>query len=348
MVSHLDRRQASVALCAWAAGCAPLEDARTPTPPASGQSATAVINPWATLTGGWLASGSPVAPPPAPTSPPLMPPLMPLLPGAPAPLQRVNFQLPVGFAARGDLVLIADAGWRQLFRLERSRDQLVSLGPWAAALAADHATGMQIAPDGSVWLADPLGARVVQLDPLGRVRRTLRDERYATRPIAVHASGAPGDIYVADSTDARIVVFEPFGRLIRRFGETKLQSVAAMTSGPLGLYVVDRAAQQVVVFDLDGQVRFAFGEAGLVQPRAIAVDRDGRVFVGDDGDAAIKVFVDGELVAQAGGRAPGPLRFGRIDALAIDGNLLYVADASSSRVPVLLVAPESMRKPGSR
>jgi len=111
---------------------------------------------------------------------------------------------------------------------------------------------------------------------------------------------------------------------------------------------VDRLAQQVVVFDFDGRVRFAFGEAGLVQPRAIAVDREGRVFVADDADATIKVFVDGELVARAGGRTPGPLRFGRIDGLAVDANLLYVADATSARVPVLLVAPESMRRPGMR
>jgi sugar lactone lactonase YvrE len=347
MVKGLDRRRASLALCALAAGCAPLEEAPPKAPPSSGPTPTALINPWATLTGGWLAS-TPAAAPLPPALPPTMPPLIPPLPGAAAPLQRVNFQLPVGVAARGDIVLVADAGLRQLFRLERSRDQLISLGPWATALAADHATGLQVAPDGSVWLADPLGARVVQIDALGRVRRTLRDERHATRPIAVHATGAPGDVFVADSTDARIVVFEPSGRLIRRFGESQLQSVAAMTSGPLGLYVVDRLAQQVVVFDLDGRVRFAFGEAGLVQPRAIAVDRDGRVYVGDDGAAAIKVFVDGELVAQAGGRTPGPLRFNRIDGLAVDGNLLYVADATSARVQVLMVAPESMRRPGMR
>jgi hypothetical protein len=72
------------------------------------------------------------------------------------------------------------------------------------------------------------------------------------------------------------------------------------------------------------------------------------VFVGDDGDAAIKVFVDGERIAQAGGRVAGALRFGRIDGLAIDGNQLYVADATRARVHVLLVSPESMRQPGSR
>jgi sugar lactone lactonase YvrE len=348
MVNGMLRRAVLGGLAAGWAGCAPIEP-QAPTPPSRGQPGAALLSPWATLTGGWLAPAAPIGtvPAPLPTLPPAIGlPQVPGLPPAAQPLQRINFQLPFGVAARGDVVVIADAGWRQLFRLERARDQLVSLGPWANALAADHATGLQITADGSVWLADPGAGRVVQLDALGRVRRQLRDERYGARPVAVFASSTPGDVYVGESSDARILVFEPFGRLIRRFGEGKLQSLAAMAIGPLGLYVVDRLAQQVVVFDLDGRVRFAFGEGNLVQPRAIAVDREGRVFIGDDADSAIKVFVDGERIAQAGGRAAGPLRFGRIDALALDDNQLFVADATSARVQVLLVSPESLRKPG--
>jgi DNA-binding beta-propeller fold protein YncE len=161
----------------------------------------------------------------------------------------------------------------------------------------------------------------------------------------VVATEAPGDIFVADSTDARVVVFEPYGRVIRRFGETKLQSVAAMVAGPLGLYVVDRLAQQVVVFGYDGSVRQSFGEGVLVQPRAIAVDAAGRVFVADDADQTIRVFLDGEHIANAGGQGSAPGRFGRIDALAVDGNLLAVADSLNARVQLLLVSPESLRRP---
>ncbi len=332
-----------VALCAalgWTTGCAPLPpqpDAPAPVTPAAGARAgTPLLTPWMTLTGAWRAPAAVAQPLPMP---------MPMPFPAPPSNQRLNFQLPVGVALRGELMLIADAGWRQLFRLERSRDVMVPLGPFATALAADHATSLQLGSDGSVWLVEPAAGQVVQLDAAGRVRRTLRDARFASRPIAVVASEAPGDIFVADSTDARIVVFEPFGRVIRRFGEGQLQSIAAMVAGPLGLYVVDRLAQQVVVFGPDGTVRQSFGDGVLVQPRAIAVDAAGRVFVADDADQTIRVFLDGEHIANAGGRGSAPGRFGRIDAMAVDGNLLAVADGVNSRVQLLLVSPESLRRP---
>ena len=317
------------------AACAPL-DLEAPPPARPGPAATPLVTPWLTLTGAWRATGPIAQPQPAL---PLPAPQLPV-----APLQRINFQLPVGVALRGDLLLVADAGWRQVFRIERSRDQAVPLGPFATALAADHATSLQIASDGSVWLADPAGARVLQLDAFGRVRRTLQDERNASRPIAVVATEAPSDVYVADSTDARIVQFEPFGRALRRFGADKLQSVAAMVAGPEGLYVVDRLAQQVVVFGLDGAVRQVFGEGSLVQPRAIAVDTAGRVFVSDDADQRIKIFIAGQLVASTGGRGNAPGLFGRIDGLAVDRNLLAVADSVNARVQLLLLSPESLRR----
>lgn len=344
MVNRLHALAATLVACVSLvlAGCAPLEVIAPPPPPAghvaaptpdarASAPAGALLTPWTTLTGGWRAS---LPQPGAPLS--VMPPAT----------QRINFQLPVGVALRGDLMLIADAGWRQLFRLERSRDQMVALGPYATALAGDHATSLQIGSDGSVWLADPAAGRVVQLDAFGRVRRALRDERAASRPVAVWASEVPGDVYVADSTEARIVVFEPFGRALRSFGGGKLQSLAGMAPGPEGLYVVDRLAQQVVVFDLDGRVRRSFGEDSLVQPRAIAVDAAGRVFVGDDADQTIKVYLDGQRIAIFGGSGNTPGRFGRIDGLAVDGNLLAVADGVFARVQLLMVSPESLRSPG--
>jgi DNA-binding beta-propeller fold protein YncE len=336
MVNTFMRRGAGVVAALALTACAPVEPERAAK--ANPTSAPALITPWMTLSGAWRAPTGAIAPTPIP--------LPPTVPAPPLAAQRLNFQLPVGVAASGDRVWIADAGWRQLFRLERSRDQLVSLGPYASAFAADHATSMQPTSDGGLWLADPGGRRVIQLDSIGRVRRTLSDERLASRPVAVVATESPGDVYVADSTEAKIVVFEPFGRVLRRFGGDKLQSVAAMVRGPDGLYVVDRLAQQVVVFGFDGAVRLTFGEGTLVSPRAIAVDAARRVFVADDADQRIKVFLDGEPIAVFGGGAG--TRFGKIDALAVDGQLLYVADSLNARVQILLVSPESLRVPPSR
>jgi hypothetical protein len=111
--------------------------------------------------------------------------------------------------------------------------------------------------------------------------------------------------------------------------------------------VLDRAAQQVVILGAQGEVLEVIGENELVQPRALAVDRSGRVFVSDDVDQRIKVFRGAQLLGTAGGDGNGPGRFGRIEAMAIDGNLLYVADSVNARVQVMLIAPPSMEAPGA-
>jgi hypothetical protein len=84
-----------------------------------------------------------------------------------------------------------------------------------------------------------------------------------------------------------------------------------------------------------------------VQPRALAVDASGRVFVSDDAGQVIKVFRGTRLIATAGGSGAAPGRFGRIEALAVDGNLLYVADSANARVQVMMVAPPSMDPGGA-
>ena len=51
--------------------------------------------------------------------------------------------------------------------------------------------------------------------------------------------------------------------------------------------------------------------------------------------------------ASAGGMGGGLGRFGRIESLSLDGNLLYVADSVNGRVQVMMVAPASMETGGT-
>jgi DNA-binding beta-propeller fold protein YncE len=155
---------------------------------------------------------------------------------------------------------------------------------------------------------------------------------------------------VGDAATARVIIFNPLGHIRELVGNgaaSPLQSIAAMNFGPRGLYVLDRIAQQVVVLGARGEVVELIGENQLVQPRALAVDRSGRAFVSDDSDQSIKVFRGESLLATAGGVGGGPGRFGRIEALAVDGNMLYVADSLNARVQVMLVAPASIERPGA-
>ena len=313
-------------------GCAAddLPPAR-PEAPGAGAATNAVLTPWLSITGGWRID-----------------PQAPLLAGRPAG-PRLNFLQPVGVAAQGDVLLVADAAARTLWRMDRGRDTMAAFAQFTGG-GAEQGASLQLGNDFSAWIALPAEHMVVQYDVRGRVVRRWRDEANAARPVAVAVPEDRSELLVGDAASAQVVVFDPLGRTLRLLGGRSgpvLQSIGAMCFGPRGLYVLDRIAQQVLVFGPAGEVLEIIGENQLVQPRGLAVDRSGRVFVGDDMDQRIKVFRGAQLLATSGGAGGGPGRFGRIEALAVDSNMLYVADSVNARVQVMLVAPPSMERPGA-
>src|SRR6185369_3347704 len=68
----------------------------------------AVLTPWLSITGGWRVD-----------------PQAPLLAGRPAG-PRQNFLQPVGVAAQGDVLIVADAAARTLWRVDRGRDTMAA------------------------------------------------------------------------------------------------------------------------------------------------------------------------------------------------------------------------------
>jgi hypothetical protein len=323
-------------LLGCAVGTAPSATASSATPAAAAAAATAaatgpaLLTPWLTITGGWR----------APTS------AAPL--GAPTTGARINLIQPVGVAARGDVLLIADAGARTLWRLDRTRDALIALAPFTGS-AAEQGASLQLGADFSAWVVLPLERQVIQYDTRGRIVRSWRDDAELERPVAVAVTEDRSEVLIGDATRALVLAFDALGRARRVLGGSRaagpaspLQSITAMSLGPAGLYVLDRIAQQVVVLGPRGELVGLIGENQLVQPRALAVDPSGRVFVSDDADQRIHVFRGRQRLASFGGSGAGPGRFGRIEAMAIDANLLYVADSQNARVQVLLIAPPSM------
>lgn len=327
MVSSRKRRALAALALAALAGCAADDGGERPAAAGGG----ALLTPWLSIDGGW-------------TLPPLR------LPQAPATAgPRRQFIQPVGVAAAGDIVLVADAGARTVWRLDRSRDAMAPFAPFSGP-GGEQGASLQLGGDLSAWMALPAEHAVVQYDAAGRLVRRWRDDANVPRPVAVAVAPDRSQVLVGDGATAQVAVFTPLGQVVRLLGggpTPALQSIAALALGPAGLYVLDRLAQQVVVLGPDGAVREVVGEHQLVHPRALAVDASGRVFVGDDGDHRVKVFRGQRLLASVGGFGHGPGRFGRIEALAVDGNLLYVADSVTARVQVLLVAPPSMEPAGA-
>jgi hypothetical protein len=322
----LTRRAFALAGAAALAGCAAGEGEVRRLPPEPGN---ALLRPWLSISGGWKLDSASALQLQRPAG------------------GRVNFVQPVGVAARNDVLLVADNGARVIWRYDRARDGMAAFTGFTGSVPEAGAS-LQLGSDLSAWVAQPADHAVVQYDLRGRLVRRWVSEFDAPRPVCVVVPEDRSEILVGDAATARVLVFDPLGRPREILGGTRpaaLQSVTAMALGPGGLYVLDRLAQQVVVLDRRGVPVEVIGEQQLVQPRALAVDASGRVFVSDEMEQRIKVFRGGKLLASFGGSGNAPGRFGRIESMALDGNLLYVADSLNARVEVLLVSPPSMETP---
>jgi tetratricopeptide (TPR) repeat protein len=126
-----------------------------------------------------------------------------------------------------------------------------------------------------------------------RVQRTL-DLPERCEPIDVAADGH-GRIMVLDGKSHRIVVFDSAAAPARSILAGKLDRPQALAIGPLGhLFVLDRAGR-VTVADRTGEVLATVGPAlpdgpTLTDPRDLAVDGAGRLFVSDAKLGAVLVL----------------------------------------------------------
>lgn len=165
--------------------------------------------------------------------------------------------------------------------------------------------------DGNVWVADGEGPngedprrdgkghQVFKFSPAGEILMTLGKPGIAgdgpdefNQPSSVYVA-ANGDIFVGDGhgprSNARIVKFNSNGEFIKTWGQ---QGAAA---------------------------------GDFHTPHALAMDSQGRLFVGDRGNNRLQIFdQDGNYIAQW-------RQFGRPSGMFIDDNdMLYVTDSSSS------------------
>jgi DNA-binding beta-propeller fold protein YncE len=167
--------------------------------------------------------------------------------------------------------------------------------------------GLHVDPDGNVWITDARGEngkghQVHKFSPDGELLMSLGKPGVAGAGNDVFDGPsdvlvAPnGDIFVADGHGSggnnRIVKFDKSGKLIKIWGQTG-------------------------------------GENGEFRdPHALAMDSQGRLFVGDRGNSRLQIF------DQDGNHLDTWTQFGRPSGLFIDKNdILYSADSESNTGP---------------
>ncbi|HSG47487.1 MAG TPA: peptidyl-alpha-hydroxyglycine alpha-amidating lyase family protein [Longimicrobiales bacterium] len=200
--------------------------------------------------------------------------------------------------------LCVDSDVDPVLRFDLEGRLLTAFG--AGMIAWPH--GIFVEPDGSVWIADAVGYApvpdgwghvVYKFSPQGELLMTLGERGvpgdgpdHFNKPADILVA-PDGHIFVADGHDAggnnRIVKLTPAGDFVLEWGETG--------EGP-------------------GQFR---------DPHALAMDSQGRLFVGDRGNSRIQIF------DQEGNHLETWTQFGRPSGLFIDGDdVLYATDSESN------------------
>ncbi len=161
-------------------------------------------------------------------------------------------------------------------------------------------------------------------------------------------------LFVADGGAKQVLVFDANHNVITAIQEgLKKPDGVAVDNENRYLYVTDVELDQVFVFDLDtfklirkmgttGRDHRLTTPGDFAEPTAVAVDKDGNVFVVDTLNCRIEMFdADGNFVRTWGKNGDGPGAFARPKGVAVDSDgHVWVVDQMLDRVSIF--SPEGV------
>lgn len=275
---------------------------------------------WRVISGGFLA---PITPRTG----------MPAMPGTG---MFVKLMAPTALALRGDDLLVLDAGTGRLWRADTMLNTLSGIA------GAPTAPGVALAlgPDTSAWVLDPVGRQVLRFGRDGRLMQTQRIAHALPSPVALALADGGLTVLLGDGMGAqwseqrgaatltqRVAPADEQGRRISGVDGLALRPEAGGRAE--SLWVLDRLAGAVHRVQRDGRVLQSLGRGHLMQPSALAADRDDQVFVVDqDGRALVCLHADRPALHLG----PAQLGVQQIGGIAIDGRVMALSDRLAGQV----------------
>lgn len=222
----------------------------------------------------------------------------------------------------------------------------------AASSELSHPVGMDVGPDGNLYVVNAHESEIVVLAPDGSIVRRWgssgsregefnfrRDAGDPDGDIGGVAVSGDGLVYVADPANRRIQQFDPQGEFIRQWGrfgtgEGQFVDPIDLDVGPDGtVYVVDDQRDDIQAFTSEGAFIRVIGEHGTGPGQmnftgGIFVGPDGTVYNADWGNDRVQAWDStGEFLWTLGGRGTGPGQFESPGDVVVDASgTLYVAD----------------------
>lgn len=279
------------------------------------------LTPWRVVNGGFL-------------TPPVQPGTLP----RPGSGMFIKLLAPSAIALRGPDLLVADSGSARLWRIDPAFNHASGIAGAPVGLG----TALALGPDLSAWVLDTGSRQVLRFAREGRLLQTLRMPTELPSPVGIALADGGATLLVADGMSAQWSEQRgpsAIGRLVAPQGAgdgARVSGVDAIAVSGDEVIVLDRLAAAVHRVTRDGRVLATLGRGELVQPSALAADREGRVFVVDGAGRSLVVLRAGAPARRFEAAALGMQRIGGI---AIDERTLALSDTLLGQVALLLIAP---------
>ena len=204
-------------------------------------------------------------------------------------------------------------------------------------------TSLSVGPDGSLFVADPLGGGVAKFSAAGKLLQQIAVKGVPQGVLAA----ADGRLFV--SLRNAVAIFDATGTLQGMLGSGvgQFKFAADMTADDAGrIYVADNEEPSIQVFKADGTYLSRFGVKGsgdgqFRSPATIVFDKSSRqLAVVDSLNSRIQFYdLSGTYLRSIGANGTGPLRFMHPQGVAFEngatGTRMYVTDANQSRIQVV-------------
>jgi sugar lactone lactonase YvrE len=270
----------------------------------------------------------------------------------------------------GGMIYVADYDNYRVQVFNSQRQYVRTLGTTGVAYRTDarHLNGpwgIAVAPDGSFYVTEERGNRLIKIGPGGGALWTVgragvdggwdgeNDLLNSPSGVAVNAAG---NVFVADKYNQRVQVFSAAGAYLRSLGmageqgsdNAHFNTPAGLAFGPDGaLYVADSENHRIQIFDAGLNYRATLGVAGQAgddnahfrMPFDVAVGTDGTIYVADTNNRRVQVFNSQRqyvrTLGTTGVEGNEYSQFREPSALALDKQQrLFVADTWNSRIMV--------------
>jgi tripartite motif-containing protein 71 len=209
-----------------------------------------------------------------------------------------GYNYPMGVVVEPDSSILVVDSYNQAIRKYTSSGTWVWTYTGTGTKALNHPEGIAFGSGGTIYVADYLKKRVVQLDDMGTsVKYVGTFGSGLVQPSGVAVDPATGNVFVSDFKAADVVEFNSAGTELMTIGgagtSQPLQNPADVVLDGTYLYVSDSKADKVLVFnEATGALVTSFGGLGTGSgqfsvPIGLALNSSGDLYVADSGNDRI-------------------------------------------------------------